>query len=110
MKITDTEYSSKNYIMARVYVTTCKRKDGVEFPSFKILETATHRRIDLRFPRTVTPPQDDCYIVVKKDQINKDVNRDFPCYWVREIADILPLEMPKRDVSAYFEDKDDDEN
>ena len=103
----EVSYDKAQYITARIYVTQCERKDGTKFPAYKILETATHRKVDLRFPRTVTAPTDDCFIVVPKSKINKDNNRDYPCYWVREITDTLPIAVSTADVSKYFDEGQD---
>lgn len=99
-------YDSKNFIKARIYVTEHTKKDGSKFNAYKILETATHKRVDLRFTRACVPPIEDCIIVVQKSNINKDTNRDYPCYWVREIEDTLPLGLSTADVSKYFETYD----
>lgn len=98
-----------DYIKARVYVTERTTKDGGKFNVYKILETATHKRVDLRFTRACTPPTEDCILVVHKDKINKDLNRDYPCYWVKEIADILPVQLSTADVTKYFIDNEDSE-
>lgn len=99
-------YDSKNFIKARIYVSEHTKKDGTKFNAYKILETATHKRVDLRFTRACVPPVEDCILVVKKGNINKDTNRDYPCYWVKEIEDTLPLALSTVDVSKYFETDD----
>lgn len=96
------EMIPRNCIKARIYVSQRITKDGTKFNAFKILETATHRRVDLRFTRNCNPPDEDCFIVVQKSNINKDQNRDYPCYWVKEIEDTLPLKLSSEDVSKYF--------
>lgn len=97
-----------DYIKARIYVTERTTKDGAKFNTYKILESATHKRVDLRFTRACSPtPTEDCVIVVHKDNINKDLNRDYPCYWVKEVTDVLPLQLSTADVTKYFVDTND---
>lgn len=102
-------YDPKTEIKARIFVRECETRDGRKFLTYKILEKTTHRRVDLRFTRDVNPPTEDCWIVVPKSKINRDNNREYPCYWVREVSEVLPLTLSNADVSKYFEDIDEDD-
>lgn len=103
------EMYGNDFIKARIYVSERVTKEGAKFNTYKILETATHKRVDLRFTRACLPlPTEDCIIVVHKDNINKDLNRDYPCYWVKEITDTLPLQLSTADVSKYFVENNED--
>lgn len=68
-----------------------KTKEGKPFNYFKIVDK-NGRFVDLRFTRTVTNrPTEDSLVEVKKENINYDKNRLYPCYWVKSIESIRTI-------------------
>ena len=87
----------------RIFVEEHDTKDGRQFTSYKCLEKSGKKR-DLKFTREVKVlPTEDCFIVVAKNNINRDSLRQYPCYWVKQIEEIVPLEKVTQDLNEYFD-------
>lgn len=85
----------------KVFVETKKTKDGRQFVCYRCL-TKDKKKKDLRFTKTVTnKPVQDSFIIVDKSKINYDSNREYPCFWVKEILEIKPIE---KEASGNIED------
>jgi len=87
------------YIKVRVRVEERQTKDGKKFNAYKAVDN-NGVFTDLRFTKACSEksplPKEDCYIVVKAENINLDQRRLYPCFWVKEIEKILPLENTRK--------------
>lgn len=61
-----------------------KTHEGKTFKAYKALQN-NGKWIDLKFRKEVTPPKENCFIIVKKTDMNVDRNRKFPVAWVKEL-------------------------
>ena len=87
----------------RLFVEEHETREGKRFTSYKALEKSGKKR-DLKFTRVVKDaPTEDCFIMVAKEDINRDSLRQYPCYWVKKITEIIPLEKVVSDLSEYFD-------
>lgn len=87
----------------RLFVEEHETREGKRFTSYKCLEKSGKKR-DLKFTRDVKdPPEEDCFIVVAKQDINRDSLRQYPCYWVKQIVEIVPLEKVTQNLNEYFD-------
>lgn len=88
----------------KVLVREATTKDGRKFNYFKVVEKNGKLRT-LKFTKQVArTPERDCYITVWPEDINLQTNVEYPCYWVREIEEIIYPETSKVDVASLFED------
>lgn len=84
-------------------VTHIKLDDGREFDTYKAVQK-DGKIVDLKFTRDVKNlPTEDCYIVVAGDKINLAKKREYPCFWVKEVSEIIPFEKQEEDLTEYFE-------
>lgn len=87
----------------RIFAEEHETKDGKHFMSYKCLEKSGKKR-DIKFTRDVEDlPEEDCFIVVAKCNINRDSLRQYPCYWVKKIEEVVPLEKVTADLGEYFD-------
>lgn len=79
----------------KVKVTEVTSQDGRKFNTFKAVQK-DGRLVDLKFTKECknVPPK-SCTIVVPKDKINLDKNREYPCYWCKEILKIKESDKNK---------------
>lgn len=92
----------KSYTI-KIKVNHVKLDDGREFDTFKAVQK-DGKLVDLKFTREVKKtPTEDCYIVVARDKINLAKRQEYPCYWVKEIVEIIPFEKQEEDLSEYFD-------
>lgn len=81
-----------------------KTKEGKSFNYYKIVDK-NGRFVDLRFTRTVTNrPTEDSLVEVKKENINYDKNRLYPCYWVKNIESIRTIKEVRREKDNHNND------
>jgi len=94
------------YIKVRVRVEERQTKEGKKFNVYKSVDNKGVFT-DLRFTKACSEsgplPKDDCYILVKEENINLDNRRLYPCFWVKEIEKILPLENTRKVDSSLRE-------
>lgn len=80
------------------------KENGNKFNIYKLV-TKSKKLVDVRFTKNVTNlPKEDCVMVVKPENINYDKNRQFPCFWVKEIEEIKPIiKIKGEDLGEYFD-------
>lgn len=82
----------------KVIVREEKTKDGKTFNAFKVVET-NGKLVDCRFRKEVkNVPTETCIMVVKKDDIYLDSKRIYPCYWVKAIQELKPIERTSKEL------------
>ncbi len=87
------------FIKVRIKVQERQTKEGKKFNVYKSVDKKGVFT-DLKFTKACSEnsplPKEDCYIVVNTKNINLDENRLYPCYWVKAIENIFPLENERK--------------
>lgn len=102
----------KNFINIYVKVFEGKSKEGKTFDYYKLVDK-NGKFTDLRFTRkVVNRPTQDSILKVHVDNINFDKNRLYPCYWVKQIEEIKPINEVRKEKNDHHNlvDLDIDEN
>lgn len=100
---------TKTYIKVRVKVQERQTKEGKKFNVYKSVDNKGVFT-DLKFTKACSEnsplPKEDCYIIVDVENINLDEQRLYPCYWVKKIEQIFPLEKERKVDSSLTENFD----
>lgn len=79
---------------------------GQKFKAFKTVDK-NGRKMDVKFTRDCRNiPSEPCEIIVDDSQANVDINRQYPCLWVKDVVEIKPL--PRKSNMADFFDTEDE--
>ena len=88
----------KNVYEIKVVVKEAKTKEGKTFNTYRVVEK-TGKLVDLRFRKDVkNVPTETCIMVVDKKDIHLDSKREYPCYWVKAIQELKPIELNTKEL------------
>ena len=90
--------SAKSYLL-KIYVKEGEKKaDGKKFNYYKTTDKQG-KLVDVRFTKECRNiPTKTSMIVVKAENINLDIKREYPCYWVKAIEEIREVEYKQNDL------------
>lgn len=101
------ETLAKDVRKINLFAKKMKNKEtNEEFYSY-FTQTKNGDFVTVRFTKEVkAQPKESCTILVKDaylDYAQATEKRQFPCFWISKIENVIPLEIEKYDCSEFFD-------